>query len=94
MEIQELIQLVAAVLSAFLVTEGVKSLNKAFGADNFSGFAPALTAFSVTLLVLLGNVIIGYIPAEYADEAAMVAKSALAVLSAFGVHRTASRISG
>jgi hypothetical protein len=94
MEIQELIQIVAAVLSGFLVTEGVKSLNKSFGGDSFSGFAPALTAFSVTLFVLLGNLLLGYIPAEYADEAANIAKSALAVLSAFGIHRTAARISG
>lgn len=94
MELQELIQIVAAVLSGFLVTEGVKSLNKSFGGDNFSGFAPALTAFFVTLFVLLGNVLIGYIPVEYADEAANIAKSVLAVLSAFGIHRQATRIGG
>jgi len=92
MELQQLVQLLAAIFAGFLVTEGIKSLNKLFGSDAFAGYAPALTAFFVTLLVLLGNVLIGYIPVEQAGTAEMIAKSVLAVLSAFGIHRTASRI--
>jgi len=92
MELQELLQVSAAILAGFLVTEGIKSLNGAFGQGKFDGFAPAMTAFFVVLFVTFGQVALGYIPAEYAGTAANIAKSILAVLSAFGIHRTAQRM--
>ena len=72
-------------LVGFLVTQGLKSLSNLLGFD-LSGYAAALVAAVVTLLVGVFNGLIPLIPANIAPLIEPAAALIIAILGAFGVH--------
>ena len=91
----ELVTILTALIGAgvtWLVVEGFKMLGEAVGKD-FSALATTIAAIISASVVsaVLGvlNVLLGQIPAEYAEVARAILGLLVVLFGAFGIHRRA-----
>lgn len=81
------------VLATFLVTEGAKAIANQFGRD-LSSSVSAIVAALVGLILVLVDPLLASIPAGAEPLILGAVNLVLVVFSAFGLHRTAVRVSG
>lgn len=82
------VNLLILILLTFLVTQGLKALSKLAGKD-FSGYASAIVASVVALVVgLFNTVIVPLIPVAALPVIEPAAALLVSILSAFGIHYT------
>ena len=87
MELPVEIQLLVSAAIAFLVTQGLKSLSNLIGFD-LTGASAVVTASVVGSIVVFSNAWLGTVPAELLPAVEAGFAFVLALLSAFGIHRT------
>jgi hypothetical protein len=77
----------------FLVVEGEKVLGKALGFDLTGKFAMVAAALT-TLVVVFTDSLLALIPAQYESIANLILQMIIAMVAAYGLHRTAQRAFG
>lgn len=82
----ELQALIAAGIG-YLVTQGLKSLSTLLKAD-LSGWGSAITGALVTAVVYFFNALLSAIPVPAQQPVSIALLLIVAILSAFGIHRT------
>jgi len=82
----ELQALIAAGIG-YLITQGLKSLSVLLKAD-LSGWASAITGALVTAVVYFFNALLSAIPVPAQQPVSIALLLIVAILSAFGIHRT------
>lgn len=91
LQLPEEIKIAIAAGLGFLVTQGFKTLGEKIGVD-LSGNAAQVTALLCTLIVYLLQTALDLVPAEYRGIVGAVLGVLVAVMGAYGLHYSYSKI--
>lgn len=87
MQLPNEVQVLIAAGVAYLVTQGLKSLSEFLGFD-LSGIGAMITASLVSVVVVFANALLVAVPPEAQASVAAVFGLLVALLGAFGLHKT------